>query len=52
MSDGRISKPDKDFTKDVDRQIPEAEQLAKVSLCSTIRCTLLIETYRVMFKLP
>jgi hypothetical protein len=32
MSEGRIVKPDKDFSKDVDTQIPEAEQLAKVIL--------------------
>ena len=31
MSEGRILKPDKDFAKDVDKQIPEAQQLAKVS---------------------
>jgi 26S proteasome regulatory subunit N5 len=30
MSDGQILKPDKDFSKEVDRQLPEAEQLAKV----------------------
>ena len=27
-------KPDKDFTKEADRQIPEAEELAKVTLLS------------------
>lgn len=31
MADGRISKPDKDFSKDVDEQLPEAQQLSKVS---------------------
>lgn len=30
MSDGAIVKADKDFTKDVDKQLPEAEQLAQV----------------------
>ena len=30
MSDGQILKPDKDFYKEVDKQLPEAEQLAKV----------------------
>ncbi|MCJ1370243.1 hypothetical protein MMC20_001455 [Loxospora ochrophaea] len=29
MSDGRILKPDKDFTNEADKQIPEAEELAK-----------------------
>lgn len=31
MSDGRILKPDRDYTKDVDKQIPEAQELAKVN---------------------
>ena len=31
MSDGRIVKPDKDFTKEVDAQIPEAQDIATVS---------------------
>ena len=31
MSDGRILKPDKDFTKEADKQIPEAQELAKVA---------------------
>jgi len=30
MSDGQILKPDKDFSKEVDKQLPEAEQLAQV----------------------
>lgn len=30
MSDGQIRKPDKDFSAEVDKQIPEAEELAKV----------------------
>lgn len=30
MSEGQIRKPDKDFSKEVDKQIPEAEELAKV----------------------
>lgn len=32
MSDGQIFKPDKDFTKEVDKQLPEAQELARVSL--------------------
>jgi hypothetical protein len=31
MSDGRILKPDKDFTTEADKQIPEAQELAKVT---------------------
>lgn len=30
MAEGRIIKPDKDFTKETDKQIPEAQELAKV----------------------
>lgn len=30
MSDGGLMKPEKDFSKDADKLIPEAEQLAKV----------------------
>jgi hypothetical protein len=30
MSDGQVLKPDKDFSKEVDKQLPEAEQLAQV----------------------
>ena len=30
MSDGQILKPDKDFTKEADKQILEAQELAKV----------------------
>ena len=30
MSEGRILKPDKDFSKDVDKALPEASELAKV----------------------
>ena len=30
MAEGQLFKPEKDFTKEVDKQIPEAEELAKV----------------------
>jgi hypothetical protein len=33
MSDGTLFKPDKDFSKDVDVLIPQAEELAKVGSC-------------------
>lgn len=32
MADGRILKPDKDFTQEADKKIPEAQDLAKVIL--------------------
>lgn len=35
MSDGTIKKADKDFTKDADKLIPEAEALAKVRSCDS-----------------
>lgn len=30
MSDGQILKPEKDFSNEADKQIPEAQELAKV----------------------
>lgn len=30
MSEGQLFKPDKDFTKEVDKQLPEAQELANV----------------------
>ena len=30
MSDGTLFKPDKDYTKDVDELVPQAQELAKV----------------------
>lgn len=34
MSDGIPRKPDKDFTKEADKLIPEAQELAKVAIVS------------------
>jgi hypothetical protein len=31
MSDGNIFKPEKDFTNEADKVIPEAQEIAKVS---------------------
>jgi 26S proteasome regulatory subunit N5 len=33
MSEVQVLKPDKDFSKEVDKHIPEAEQLAQVYYC-------------------
>ena len=43
MADGQLFKPEKDFTKEVDKLIPEAEELAKVfpSLKSTFPAAVL-----------
>ncbi|KAI9788167.1 MAG: hypothetical protein M1833_003119 [Piccolia ochrophora] len=43
MSDGQLFKPDKDFTKEVDKQIPEAEELAKSNTQSAIDKLLSVE---------
>lgn len=31
MADGQLFKPEKDYTKEADKQIPEAQELAKVA---------------------
>lgn len=36
MSDGVVLKADKDYSKEVDKQIPEAKELAKVSLSQNV----------------
>ena len=38
MSEGQILKPDKDFSKEVDKQLPEAEALAQVHQYYTTAC--------------
>ena len=30
MADGQVLKPDRDYSKEVDEQLPQAEELAKV----------------------
>lgn len=51
MSDGRILKPDKDFSQEVDKQIPEAQELAQVvGLFPLATESLLIYSLRVTFK--
>lgn len=35
MSDGALFKPERDYTKEADKVIPEAQQLAKVDLFQT-----------------
>jgi len=36
MADGKLSKPDKDFSKEVDSQLPEAQALSKSNLLAAI----------------
>jgi len=34
MADGQLFKPEKDYTKEADKQIPEAQDIAKVTKAS------------------
>ncbi|MCJ1366462.1 hypothetical protein MMC16_005591 [Acarospora aff. strigata] len=43
MSDGRITKPDKDYTKEADKQIPEAQELAKDNVQAAVEKLLAFE---------
>ncbi|KAI9813498.1 MAG: hypothetical protein M1832_006296 [Thelocarpon impressellum] len=43
MSDGQIFKPEKDFTKEVDKQTPEAQELAKTDVSAAIEKLLALE---------
>jgi 26S proteasome regulatory subunit N5 len=36
MADGQLFKPEKDYTKEADKQIPEAHELAKVRTPSAL----------------
>lgn len=53
MSDGQLLKPEKDFTKEADKQIPEAQELAKVRYYNPpfVGCAKLIK-YRTICKRP
>lgn len=52
MSSGEVLKAEKDFTKEADTQIPEAEKLGKVSLRQGRAGTKLIRSLRATHKLP
>ncbi|PQE15018.1 26S proteasome non-ATPase regulatory subunit 12 protein [Rutstroemia sp. NJR-2017a BVV2] len=43
MSDGQVLKPDKDFSKEVDKQLPEAEQLAQTNVQGAIEKLTVLE---------
>ncbi|WEW57554.1 proteasome regulatory particle subunit [Emydomyces testavorans] len=43
MADSTLFKPEKDFTKDVDQQIPEAQEIAKTNLQAAIDKLLTLE---------
>jgi hypothetical protein len=48
---GGLLKPEKDFTKDADKLIPEAEDLAKVSRGLTFISKLML-TYMILDRCP
>lgn len=53
MSDGRIFKPEKDFSKEAAKQISEAQELANVTLLvyRVVKCNLLTDwRLRAIFK--
>ena len=50
MADGQLFKPDKDFTKEADKVIPEAQELAKVALRDTSKSYWINMCHRTMFK--
>jgi 26S proteasome regulatory subunit N5 len=52
MSEGQIRKPDKDYSKEVDKQIPEAEQLAQVRGNEAPKLVYLANCDRKMSKPP
>ncbi|MCJ1479990.1 hypothetical protein MMC06_000144 [Schaereria dolodes] len=45
MSSGQILKPDKDFTKEVDKQLPEAQELAKDNIQAALEKLSLLEKH-------
>lgn len=50
MSDGAVLKAEKDFTKDVDKLLPEAQELAHVRSMAFLRKIILMLLCRLMFK--
>ncbi len=43
MSGGQILKPEKDFSKEVDKQIPEAQELAQSNVQSALEKLTILE---------
>lgn len=52
MSDNRILKADKDFSKEVDKQLPEAQDLAKVALGHSDKYKTATDHSRQISKVP
>ena len=54
MADGQLFKPDKDFSKEADKLIPEAQELAKVCIAfGRMRSTAFAkDMFRTMSKQP
>ena len=51
MADGQLFKPEKDYTKEADKQIPEAEELAKVWMASCLNANFSL-THRATEQCP
>lgn len=54
MADGQLFKPDKDFSKEADKLIPEAQELAKVcvAFCQLCSTAFTKDMPRIMFRQP
>ena len=52
MADGQLFKPEKDYTKEADKQIPEAEQLAKDNVQAAIEKLSTLEKHTRQVKGP
>ena len=52
MADGQLFKPEKDYTKDVDKQIPEAEELAKENVQAALEKLSALEKHTRQVRSP
>ena len=52
MADGQLFKPEKDYTKEADKQIPEAEQLAKDNVQAALEKLSALEKHTRQVKGP
>ena len=51
MADGQLFKPEKDYTKEVDKQIPEAEGLAKDNVQAALEKLSVLEKHTRQVKM-
>lgn len=53
MADGQLFKPEKDYTKEVDKQLPEAKELAKDNVQAALEKLSALEKHaRQVIELP